>query len=350
MPSLRVTVDCSDDELLERVDGLSLSFSPSQAARGSRGNVAREITQADARLHSNRVPPPPYTAVQDAPTPNSSTTAPDRRALSSTSTNTHHPIAPIPIDPTPQTPARAAASTASTVPAASTASAASGRSDRNARNGGSADFGPETVVREEPAPRTADPAPVVATGQLAVPRGSPRFPRVISSGGAAPVPNKQAASGSYNTFYAVTVGLVPGIYSYWPDALQARGEKVHGKRVVSKRFLSLREAEEHFRDSYRARKVIAYPNPNLPSDAGPPRIVTDRFCIYPDPPEGVDPTPLPQLRRDEMAGYVVEVGWKTGLFYTWEEARAQIRNFQGAKYHGYPTREEAEAKYRELFR
>lgn len=52
-----------------------------------------------------------------------------------------------------------------------------------------------------------------------------------------------------------------------------------------------------------------------------------------------------------MAGkkkvYAVKAGRKTGLFTTWDETKAQVDGFPGAKYKGFTTREEAMAYLKE---
>ncbi len=44
--------------------------------------------------------------------------------------------------------------------------------------------------------------------------------------------------------------------------------------------------------------------------------------------------------------YTVWVGRQIGVFDSWDECRQQVEGFQGAKYKGYPTREQAEAAFK----
>lgn len=44
--------------------------------------------------------------------------------------------------------------------------------------------------------------------------------------------------------------------------------------------------------------------------------------------------------------YVVWAGWAPGVYDTWEECQAQVKNYPGAKYRAYATQEEAVAAYR----
>src|ERR1043165_2211672 len=47
----------------------------------------------------------------------------------------------------------------------------------------------------------------------------------------------------------------------------------------------------------------------------------------------------------QMTSYVVYVGRVPGVYEDWEECRRQVHRFSGNSYKGYPTREEAEARY-----
>ena len=44
--------------------------------------------------------------------------------------------------------------------------------------------------------------------------------------------------------------------------------------------------------------------------------------------------------------YVVWLGRQTGVFGSWDECKQQVDGFQGAKYKGFPTREQAESAFR----
>lgn len=45
--------------------------------------------------------------------------------------------------------------------------------------------------------------------------------------------------------------------------------------------------------------------------------------------------------------YVVWSGRKTGIFETWEECKKQVHGVKGAKYKSFPTKQEAEAAFKE---
>ena len=45
--------------------------------------------------------------------------------------------------------------------------------------------------------------------------------------------------------------------------------------------------------------------------------------------------------------YTVWVGRQIGVFGSWDECRQQVEGFQGAKYKGFPTREQAEAAFKD---
>ena len=51
-----------------------------------------------------------------------------------------------------------------------------------------------------------------------------------------------------------------------------------------------------------------------------------------------------------MAGknkyYVVWKGKKPGIYETWNDCKKQIQGFEGARYMGFPDKEEAEAAYK----
>lgn len=44
--------------------------------------------------------------------------------------------------------------------------------------------------------------------------------------------------------------------------------------------------------------------------------------------------------------YTVWVGRQIGVFASWDECRQQVEGFQGAKYKGFPTREQAESAFK----
>ncbi|MGQ3380585.1 ribonuclease H1 domain-containing protein [Priestia endophytica] len=44
--------------------------------------------------------------------------------------------------------------------------------------------------------------------------------------------------------------------------------------------------------------------------------------------------------------YVVWAGRKTGIYTTWDECKAQVHGFQGARYKSFPTLEEAESAFK----
>ncbi|MDE6490771.1 MAG: RNase H1/viroplasmin domain-containing protein, partial [Muribaculaceae bacterium] len=44
--------------------------------------------------------------------------------------------------------------------------------------------------------------------------------------------------------------------------------------------------------------------------------------------------------------YVVWVGWAPGVYDTWEECQAQVKNYPGARFRAFSSQEEAVVAYR----
>ncbi len=53
------------------------------------------------------------------------------------------------------------------------------------------------------------------------------------------------------------------------------------------------------------------------------------------------------MSKSKKKYYVVWVGAKPGVYETWDQARAQIAGFPGAKYKSFPTRQAAESAFRQ---
>jgi hypothetical protein len=101
--------------------------------------------------------------------------------------------------------------------------------------------------------------------------------------------------------------------------------------------------------------VVASPPPPTPPRPGP-----ESPSLAPPPPTGEqgrpaaaageDFPPLVGTGRVEAAArgrraYVVFIGRKPGVYDTWEEAEAQVKNFTRARHRGYASRAEAEAAF-----
>ncbi|RMD97061.1 MAG: ribonuclease H, partial [Bacteroidetes bacterium] len=53
------------------------------------------------------------------------------------------------------------------------------------------------------------------------------------------------------------------------------------------------------------------------------------------------------MSKSKKKYYVVWVGAKPGIYESWDQAKAQIAGFPGAKYKSFPTKAEAERAYRQ---
>jgi ribonuclease HI len=51
------------------------------------------------------------------------------------------------------------------------------------------------------------------------------------------------------------------------------------------------------------------------------------------------------MRGKKQKYYVVWQGHRPGIYLTWEECKAQVKNFQNARYKSFETREEAESAF-----
>jgi ribonuclease HI len=118
------------------------------------------------------------------------------------------------------------------------------------------------------------------------------------------------SSGDKRRYWVVTGGRVAGIYATAEEA-RRQTDGYHGAEMVMRK--GRRAAEEYFELATKKTKICEVPR-------GRTNAKCTRF-------------------------YVVTVGRKPGIYYTWDETSEQVTGFRGAYQEKFSTREEAERFY-----